>query len=100
LTDMATASVPIALDGPLTIRTIADVRAALLEALAGHPAVQLDCTGAESVDLSFIQVVLAARLSAAQAGRQLALAAPADGALRAALEQGGLAADPFWSGGA
>jgi len=96
------ASLP--LDGPLTVRTIKTVHDTLLKALAGNHAVQVDCTAADSVDLSFIQLLLAARRSAHEAGKQLTLAAPASGALLAALEQGGFLPharpDPFWSGAA
>jgi anti-anti-sigma regulatory factor len=92
------------LDGVLTVRTIANTRASLLAALADHPAVLVDCAAAESVDLTFIQLLLAARLSTRQGGKPFSLAAPATGALRAALEQGGFlppsGADPFWSGAA
>ena len=88
----------------LTVRTIAGIRPVLLQALRDQPAVRLDCSAAESVDLSFIQLLLAARRSAQQSGRSFSLAAPAAGALRAALEQGGFlpvgGADPFWSGAA
>jgi len=92
------------LDGPLTIRTIGPIHDALVDALARHQTVQLDCSGADAIDLSFIQLLLSARRSARDAGRQLTLAAPAGGALRAALEHGGFlpseGADPFWSGAA
>ena len=66
------------LDGALTVRTIASARAKLLAALADHPAVLVDCGAAESVDLTLIQLLLAARLSARQAGKPFSLAAPAD----------------------
>jgi len=92
------------LDGALTVRTIASVRAKLLAALVDHPAVLVDCGAVESVDLTLIQLLLAARLSARKGGKPFSLAAPANGALRAALEQGGFlpptGADPFWSGAA
>ena len=90
------------LDGALTVRTVATVRATLLEALTQHQSVQVDCSAAESVDLSLIQLLLSARLTAQQAGKQLLLASPASGALLAALHQGGFllptGADAFWSG--
>ena len=90
------------LDGVLTVRTIATAKEKLLRALAEQPAVQVDCTAAESADLSLIQLLLAARLSPHEAGKPFALAAPAGGVLRQALEQGGflppIGADPFWTG--
>jgi anti-anti-sigma regulatory factor len=88
-------------DGALTVRTVASARTSLLEALADHPALLVDCGAADTVDLTFIQLLLAARLSAHLAGKRLALAAPPRGALLAALGQGGFlppsGADPFWS---
>jgi ABC-type transporter Mla MlaB component len=89
-------------DGPLTVRTIATVRSTLLEFLAAHPSVQVDCTAATSVDLSFIQLLLAARQSAQTVGKELKLIVPPGSTMHAALEQGGflppVGADPFWSG--
>jgi anti-anti-sigma regulatory factor len=107
LTNSAPTPARVVLDGVLGIRTVDTVRRTLQEALAEHPAVQIDCTMATSVDLSLIQLLLAARQSARLAGKQLALAAPASGALRSALVQAGLLpsdgaeqtkSDPFWSG--
>jgi ABC-type transporter Mla MlaB component len=89
------------LDGPLSVRSIAETRAILLEALANHDTVQVDCSAAESVDLSVIQLLLAARRGAGEDGKKLTMAAPATGVLRVALEQGGFlpptGGDPFWT---
>lgn len=97
-------TVTLPLDGPATIRTIGAVHTALQDALARHHTVQLDVTAVDPVDLSFVQLLLSARRSAREAGKQLTLAAPAGGALLHALEQGGFllpgGADPFWSGAA
>ena len=104
MTDSAPDPQRVSLDGVVTVRTIANARTKLLEALAEHSAVLVDCGAAETVDLTAIQLLLAARLSARRAGKDLSLTAPAGGALLAALEQGGFlpssGADPFWSGGA
>jgi anti-anti-sigma regulatory factor len=92
------------LEGALTIRTAEATYAKLLEA-ASLPAVEIDCSGATEVDVSLIQLIVAARASARQGGRGLTLAQPADGALREALQRGGFlaaGADPatadqaFW----
>ena len=77
------------LDGGLTIRSIDGTRSRLAAALSEHMAVEIDCSAAVEVDLSLIQLLIAARRSASEAGKRLALAQPADGALRAALTQGG-----------
>lgn len=101
--DIEPASAVLVLQGPLTVREIAAVRDRLLEALSAQQSVQIDCSRADSVDLSFIQLLLSAHKTAQQAGKRLMLAAPANGVLRAALAAGGFATaapDPFWSGGA
>lgn len=90
------------LNGALTVRNIVNIRDILLAALTDHQVVRVDCRAADAVDLSCVQLLLAARRSASQAGKQLVLAAQADGLLRAALEQGGFlgtaGGDPFWAG--
>jgi hypothetical protein len=40
-------------DGSLTVRIFAIARGTLLDLLAAHQAVQVDCTAVEAVDLSF-----------------------------------------------
>jgi ABC-type transporter Mla MlaB component len=86
--------------GSLSVRTIAQAHATLRQALAKHASVRVDCANAETVDLSFIQLLLSAHRGGREAGRSLMLDAPPTGALRAALEQGGFlpdsGADPFW----
>lgn len=95
------------LDGSLTTRAIDAVRARLAAALNEHAAIELDCSAAVEVDLSLIQLLIAAHRSAGEAGKRLTLTQPADGPLRAALVQGGFlpavgpADDPeaaFWLG--
>jgi ABC-type transporter Mla MlaB component len=102
LADTESEAASVLLDGALTVRNIANVLDILLAALTDHHVVRVDCRAADAVDLSCIQLLLAAHRSASQAGKQLVLAAPADGLLRAALEQGGFlgaaGGDPFWSG--
>ncbi len=88
----------LSLIGPLTVRTIDEVAARLTEALARHETVLVDCAGAEAVDVSFIQLLLAARRSA---GARLGLAMPLPGPLLEALERGGFRGDgrpteAFW----
>ncbi len=77
------------LDGPRTLRTAEQSHAALLDMVRRHATVEIDCGGADEVDASFIQVLLAARASAARAGGAVRLAHPPSGALRAALVRGG-----------
>lgn len=92
------------LTGDLTVRRSAELHAALAQAVGRARHVALDCRGAERVDLSFLQLVLAAREAArAQQGDLiLAPAAPAvsEAACRAGLAGPGAVADAadhaFW----
>lgn len=83
----------VVLGGALTVREIKVIHARIAAALRQYPAVTLDCGGASAVDLSFIQLVLSARRSAQAAGKTVALAQGAQGALRAALMQAGMISD-------
>ena len=66
------------------------MRSTLAAALRDHAAIEVDCSAVVETDLSLIQLLLAARRSAGDAGKRLVLAQPAAGALRVALAQGGL----------
>lgn len=91
----------LAFSGNLTVIEADDVCARLLSALAAHDAVAVDCAAAGEIDLTFVQCLIAARRSAAAAGKSLTLAAPASGALREVLQRGGLldaaGERPFWT---
>lgn len=102
---MSTETATIVLDGDLTVRAASRIQATLTEALAANRHVTLDCRAAERADLAFLQLVLAARKSAAAAGGALRLVAPdgsavADAARRAGLAGPGAAAgtadNAFW----
>jgi anti-anti-sigma regulatory factor len=92
------------LEGTLTIRSIEEVHARLLAIMREHPAIVIDCSAATEIDLSFIQLLVAARRSGGASGRAVTLAQPPAGALLAALTRGGLlgphtgtTSDTFWS---
>ena len=76
-------------DGSLTVSRAASVRSALLGALDAGPSISIDCGGADEIDVSFIQLLVSARRSAAARGKTLSLVSPANGALLQALERGG-----------
>lgn len=88
------------LAGVQTIRTIHDSHHRLDAALAAHAAIEIALDAVTELDLALIQLVVAAKRSADRAGKPLALAAPADGALRQTLDRAGFlavgaaAADP------
>ena len=97
------------LDGPLILRTAIQTCSALSEALGKNEAVSIDCNAAADIDLSFIQLLVAARNSAQQAGRAVSLAKGADGTLLMVLNRAGLRPvnsvtpgddDDFWFEGA
>ncbi len=97
----------VAFDGNLTLQTIDSVRDELSSALTSGKPVRIDCSAATEVDLSFIQLLLAAKRSALRLDRPLQLAAPADGPLLATLRRSGFVAEDgtepadgrFWTAG-
>ena len=78
------------LSGTQTIREAEDTLQVLRDALAADSSVTLDCEAVEEADLSFLQLVIAARKSARNAGKTLGMAAPATGPLLAALDSAGI----------
>ena len=78
----------IVLKGPVTLQAVEAIHAQFL-ALEDRPAITIDCSGATEVDVSLVQLILAARASAQRTGRSVALTKPADGALLNTLERGG-----------
>lgn len=92
--------------GPATIRQAGGAHARLLEALEAGAPVALDVAGVTVADVSFAQLVEAARRAFAEAGVTIGLTAPADGPLRDILDRGGFldaqdaARRQFWTAGA
>jgi hypothetical protein len=87
------------LDGALTVRIAPAIGSTLLEAIRAHAVVSIDCSAATS----FIQLLIAARVSALRLGRLVGLAAAPDGVLLDALTPDGFRpteADGFWFEGA
>ncbi|MGG7518273.1 STAS domain-containing protein [Allorhizobium undicola] len=80
---------PLVLPGRLTIRNAHAVRDLLLEALNGSSSLCLDIPPYAEIDLSFLQIVEAARLTADRRGTTLCLSRPASSTLLAALERSG-----------
>jgi anti-anti-sigma regulatory factor len=99
--------VSVLLTGEMTIAGIGAAHAELAAALRGpgRGPVIVDIDGVTEADLTFIQLLEAARRSAAEADRDLTLAQPAGPAVQEILQRGGfLDADParatFWLQGA
>ena len=101
--DASPSAAVVRLAGDLGVRTCEATHAALLNAIAARDAVVVDCTDGEEVDASFVQLLLAARKTAAGRGCRLSLSAAAGGPLLAVLVRGGFLdldhPDPFWSEG-
>ncbi|HVW93343.1 MAG TPA: STAS domain-containing protein [Devosia sp.] len=95
----------IELRGNLGVRDAARLAQALLQALERYAAVTVDAGALESADISILQVLAAARKSAAKAGRPLALTS-GEALTRTLIKAGFLAADgspatpegAFWVG--
>jgi hypothetical protein len=79
----------IGFDTDLTIRDAAALKAALVERFQDGRNVSLELNPDAAVDLSFVQLLSAARLSARTSGGELTLAEPAGPALRAVLSRAG-----------
>jgi hypothetical protein len=76
------------------MRTVETVRAILREATAPLAAVRnggllIDCSAATEIDLTFVQLLVATRVSAQRLGGTVSLAPAPDGALLDTLTRGG-----------
>jgi hypothetical protein len=104
-------NVQLAFDGALTMRTVDDVRATLRAAIEPPadaapegfvpPGISIDCSAADEIDLTFIQLLIAARLSGRACGRSLQFAPEPNGVLLDTLTRGGFRVVPepgagFW----
>lgn len=85
-----------------TVRNIGEFANELLSAVQSSNNLEIDVSNLIEVDLSFIQLVLAARTHLEQEGAKLTLAQPAGPALAALLDRAGFLGDPqpadidFW----
>jgi hypothetical protein len=77
----------------VTIRNAGDFAARMRDACAAGDSIALDCAALAEVDLSFLQIIHAARAELGAGGRTLSLAAPADAPVTALLLRAGFAAD-------
>ncbi|MDQ2078549.1 STAS domain-containing protein [Xanthobacteraceae bacterium Astr-EGSB] len=95
----------VAMPAALTIREAEKIQSQLLQAVREQENIVVDCSAATDVDLSFVQLVLAARKSAAALGKKLSVIPPASSVLSDVLWRAGIlpsASDPppaeqsFW----
>lgn len=86
----------------VTVRTVASFRSDLRDACGCHSNILLDIGGVQEADLSFVQVVYAARYQMDSAGGSLKLAGPAAAGdpIASLLTRAGFASNPadidFW----
>ena len=83
------------LSGEITLLEAANLKERLLEALAA-PALQLECENLLAVDLAVLQVLLAARRTAAQRGRPFHINDSPDSTLAACALAAGLPEPGKW----
>ena len=84
-------SYTLALRGSLTTSRSEAVHAEVLEALRAHPAVVLDCSAADEIDVTFLQILIAAGRMAASWNKAISLSTPPAGLLANALARCGFA---------
>jgi ABC-type transporter Mla MlaB component len=83
----------VVLAGNVTVSSIFAAHAEMGGALRQHAPVIVDISGVTEVDLTFIQLLEAARRAAADKGQDLTLRHPADGAVLEILRRGGFLDD-------
>ncbi len=92
-------TVLIGFSGPATIRKADEIADRLKRTLTTSDRIEIDCSELEEVDVTFIQLIAAARKSAAAAGKHMVLSAPAEGCLLEALNRAGIqptGSQSFW----
>jgi ABC-type transporter Mla MlaB component len=82
-------SAPIRLSGALNLNTIAPTHKILSEALQGCSRVAVELESGDDIDLTLVQLLIAARRTAEAEEGSFALTRPADGALLQMLRRGG-----------
>ncbi|MDR3464004.1 MAG: STAS domain-containing protein [Beijerinckiaceae bacterium] len=87
------------LKGPLTVPYADSIYASVLEALGSAEAVTLDLSAATNIDVSFLQILVAANKSAIRSNKSLKVAVSGSGILESEAARCGLL-DPISSNGA
>ena len=75
----------------LTIAVVDEIGRTLLDGLDRHQALAVDCDAATEIDITFLQLLIAAQKSAKNSGRQFGLKAPLPAVLTDAAARCGLA---------
>ncbi len=82
------------LSGSLTTPVGEEVHRTVLEALNGCERLVIDCSDVTEVDVSFLQILVAADVAAGRSHKTAALGSPPEGALGDALQRCGFAPPP------
>jgi len=89
---MSSAAQIVALTGSVGLRDVTRIADQLQQALSSGGRVIVDCSGLVEVDLSIVQLLIAAQRAARASGAALSMGYPAEGALRALLQTAGFIA--------
>jgi len=90
--------------GVIDVRSIRKPFQTIRKAASSGRDIQIDLSGVTEIDMTFVQLIEAARRSAAQAGTAISLAKPATGMVLETLQRAGFLTDPpdartrFWTG--
>jgi len=76
--------------GSLTVSQSEAIQASLLEGLTQHASVEIDCSGAEEIDVSFLQILISASRTAAAWNKNLSLSSPPCALLTEAMNRCGI----------
>lgn len=87
LIDKKTKSGSLVLSDELTVAQAGAIREALSESLGKVSSLTVDITGASEVDLSFLQLLCSAHLTATNKGKRIALAGRSNKAMQKALNE-------------
>jgi anti-anti-sigma regulatory factor len=79
----------LSLQGDLTTPQAEATRDQIMNALSEHSAVALDCSGAADMDVTFVQILVAAARAAAMSSKVIRLSSPPSGLLISTLHRCG-----------
>lgn len=87
----------IRLSGSVDIASAAELKRDLMDALEGDSAIRIDLGGLEDIDVTVIQLLLAAQHQAAAAGREFRIVGPWNPAIESRLQPAGISPSQIFS---
>lgn len=94
MTDIVSADGRLVFNGALTMRTVTSNLTRLKRAVAERDVTLVDCHAAEEIDLTFVQLLVAARKTAERSSKKISLTGPAEGTLFDTLRRAGFVIRP------